>query len=304
MNHHTLTQNSEDKYKPFLLQGASEIITHYNSFVAVWTENTPLLDGSKIATIGGCHFSNAKEGVELLQYTANYLLRSFSNVVGPMNGNTWLDHRLVTFSDGSPPFILEPSTPLDWVNIFQEAGFSILSRYSSSRIKLSSTKNEKLERLSHRLQSKGVSIRPLNPNTFQKDLSAIYELSSETFKHNFLYTDLAKSTFLEKYESSREHLDPELILLAEKDNELVGFVFCYPDPSGTLIVKTLASHPSKGVAGIGNILVEQVQQVAYSKGYKQAIHALQFDDNSSLKITSRYDPDVLRRYALLAKTNS
>ena len=299
MTHHHLDLEESSPYHPFFLQGASEVISYLDSFVALWTENTPELNGEPVATIGGCSFAPPQEGVALLAYAAEYLQKSFQTVIGPMNGNTWLEHRLVTYSDSSPPFALEPCTPPEWAEVFQNAGFSVLSRYSSSRLTLGSERNEKLEKLALRLSHKGVQIRPLNPDRFTEDLSAIYDLSCTCFKENFLYTELPKSLFLSKYAASKSQLDPDLILLAEKDGELIGYVFCYPSSTETIVVKTLARHPERGVAGIGNVLVEQVQLKALSKGYQCAIHALQYEDNSSLKITSRYNSEVFRRYALM-----
>ena len=304
MIHYRPNNKSSEVYQKLFQQGASEIIQSGNSHIALWTANTPLLNNQPIATIGGCQFFNHSDGVELLSYTTKFLSQRFRSIVGPMNGNTWLDHRLVTFSDDSPSFLLEPNTSPEWFNIFQEAGFSTLSQYSSSRIELNIQTNIRYKKLYLRLQSKGVQIRPLKLDQFTQDLTAIYELSCDAFKNNFLYTKIPLHLFLEKYEMAKTYLDPDLILIAEKEGEAIGFVFCYPDLTipETLIVKTLASHSEKSVSGIGNLLVDQVHQKAYNKGYRNAIHALQFNNNSSLKITSRYDPKVIRKYAIMVKS--
>ena len=218
-----------------------------------------------------------------------------------MNGNTWLEHRLVTFSDQTPPFLLEPDTPFEWNAIFSAAGFLEISNYSSSRLKLEPSAG-RFDKLSERIEQSGVVIRHLDLEKFDHDLGAIYDLSSESFKDNFLYTSLSKEVFIGKYSEAKEHLDPELVLLAERGGELVAFVFCYPClmNSGTLIVKTLASKKERSIAGIGTLLVEQVQQVALEKGYHSAIHALQFESNTSKKITARYPSCTFRKYSLLA----
>jgi len=302
MIHITANTPAAKAYETPFLQGATEVISDGINHLAVWTKNTPLYHDQPIATIGDCYFLDSKKSSKLLSYTADYLKDSFSSIVGPMNGNTWLDHRLVTYSDGSPPFMLEPNTPQNWTQIFADAGFKILSSYSSSSIDITSVSQD-TTKLESRFLKKGVSIRCLNSLEFTEDLKAIYRLSCISFKHNFLYTELAESLFIGKYDTAREHLDPDLILLAERNNTTVAFVFCYPDLSqpGTVIVKTLAADPRQHLPGIGNLLVAKVQERAKEKGYTKAIHALQFDNNSSLKITSRYQPSIIRRYALLAR---
>ena len=144
---------------------------------------------------------------------------------------------------------------------------------------------------------------------FQKDLEAIFDVSLISFSNNFLYTPLSKEVFIGKYMQSMEHIDPDLVLLAERDGELMGFVFCMPDllalkagkPSA-IIVKTLAALPDRTLSGLGSLLVGQVQQAAMTKGYTEAIHALQYDDNSSRRISQRFNAEVFRRYGLMAKS--
>ena len=137
---------------------------------------------------------------------------------------------------------------------------------------------------------KGVHLRPINPTQFAHDLSAIFDLSLISFSNNFLYTPLPKKTFVEKYMTSREHIDPDLVILAERDSRLVGYIFCTPDHLATqhgkppaVIVKTLAALPDRTLSGLGTVLVAKAQQIAKEKGYTEAIHAMQHENNSSLR---------------------
>ena len=298
MTHYTDATN----YSELFALGASEVVTDGKNRVALWTQNTPKYNGGTIATIGGCELEDSQDSIKLLSYASQYLSEKFTMVIGPMNGNTWLDYRLITYSDGSPLFALEPNTPPHWEKLFKLAGFETLSEYSSSSIELVKSSSS-ITRLQNKLNQKGIKIRPMNSEQFQQDLSSIYDLSVECFQKNFLYTDLPKESYMAKYQQVEAMLDPELILIAEKDGQPTGFVFCYPDQSNpqTLIVKTLASCPKKGFLGVGNLLVEAVHNIALEKGFTQAIHALQYMENSSLRITSRYNPKVMRKYELLVK---
>jgi GNAT superfamily N-acetyltransferase len=94
-------------------------------------------------------------------------------------------------------------------------------------------------------------------------------------------------------------------LLAEDAEGLpVGLVFALPEPStpgGTIIVKTLAALPQRRLAGLGSLLVERVHQAAREMGFGRVIHALQHQNNSSRKISSRHEAKVFREYALYEK---
>src|SRR5690606_29159192 len=136
-------------------------------------------------------------------------------------------------------------------------------------------------------------------------LRTIHALSLRSFSNNFLYTPLEESSFLAAYQKIRPHTDPELVKIARRDGVTVGFAFGIPDLGATknpaLIVKTLAVDPSARTAGLGSLLVDELHAAGMAKGYTEAIHALQHESNTSLKITSRHHGTPFRRYALFSK---
>jgi len=291
-------------------QGAGCIAQCANLSAALWYENTPGHEGQCIATIGECDLDDSRQAVEFLRDCSDYLHREHGcrAVVGPMNGNTWLRHRLILDNSGRAPFMMEPIEPSYFLQLFEAAGFSILSRYSSSLVDLNQPISD-YANLKKRLRERGVSLRAIDFENFKKDLSAIYQLSLLSFSKNFLYTELPEEVFAGKYLSAKDQIDPDLVLLAEVDGELVAYVFCLPDllaeQSGdapSLIIKTLASHPDRKLSGLGTVLVAEVQQRAKDKGYVEAIHALQYESNSSLRISQRFDAKLFRRYALMVKS--
>lgn len=290
-------------------QGAACIAHDEPLLAGLWCNNTPHYEGQPIGTIGACRIDDSAKSTDFLSACADYLHSECQShtVVGPMNGNTWLRHRLVLESDGRDPFLMEPIEPAHYPATFEAAGFSILSRYSSSLVDLDAGQDD-FSTLEQRMDRRGVKIRPLDMDRFEEDLMAIFKLSLISFSNNFLYTPLSQEMFLGKYQSSREHIDPDLVLLAERDGELAGFVFCTPDllarqygKDPAIIVKTLAALPDRILFGLGTVLVSRVQQAAKGKGYREAIHALQYESNTSLRISQRFSAKIFRRYALMAK---
>ena len=158
-----------------------------------------------------------------------------------------------------------------------------------------------------RLSAAGVSIRPIRVEDFASEAQAIFQLSLESFRHNFLYTPLPEAEFLASYQKIKPYVRPEFCLLAEHAGRLVGFVFCVPDmlaakrgdPVETLIVKTLAVLPDRAYAGLGGLLVERAHHAAHAAGFRRAIHALMHESNKSRNIRG-HEP-MIRRYTLFAK---
>jgi GNAT superfamily N-acetyltransferase len=99
-----------------------------------------------------------------------------------------------------------------------------------------------------------------------------------------------------------------LILMAERESELVGFMFAVPDvlqarrgqAADTVILKTIAVHPDAAGIGLGGALIDLVQRSARQLGFRRAIHALMHEQNVSRRISNRY-ARTFRRYALFAR---
>ena len=203
---------------------------------------------------------------------------------------------------------MEPMEPVHYYQLFLDADFEILSRYSSSCIDLTE-EQQSFQHIENKLMKKGVQFRTIGFENYEKDLTAIHTLSLNSFSNNFLYTPLPLEIFMQNYLKAKDHIDTDMVILAEWQGNLAGFVFCMPDKMAemmntpkTVIVKTLAVDPTAPLAGLGSVLVSQAHAIAKEKGYSEAVHALQHESNSSLRISQRFDAKVFRRYALMVKS--
>ncbi|MGJ8657407.1 MAG: GNAT family N-acetyltransferase [Akkermansiaceae bacterium] len=300
---HIITPTSDltDSQKSIFAQGSCYLLARDDMQIAVWTENTPEYEGIKSVAIGAC-LLEGESAVNFLNECVDHIRKNHSGrlILGPMNGNTWMKHRLILETNQRAPFMMEPMEPESLLEVFQSAGFEILSRYSSSAIDLE-LEQPSFDKIENIVQRKGVEIRTINMADFEDDLDRIYELSIAAFSNNFLYTPLPKPAFMHAYLTAKANVDPEFVLLAFQDERLIGFLFCLPDAyPRTLIVKTLATCPEHRAAGLGSLLVARAQQRAKEKGYTEAIHALQYESNSSLRISQRFNAKKFRTYGLMS----
>ncbi|MGJ8695271.1 MAG: GNAT family N-acetyltransferase [Verrucomicrobiaceae bacterium] len=264
-----------------------------NNSLGLWWKDVPTLPDHTIGCLG-----IPQSATDLADAEDHLRAQGCTLAIGPMEGNTWRTHRAVIESDGRPPFLLEPITPPETASLFESAGYQTLARYSSSLLDLTVPPPD-LTRLENRLHH--VSIRTLDLDNLESDLKKIFALSLQTFTQNFLYTPITESEFLQSYLAFAQHLTPESAFLAESEDDLVGFVFGFSQ-APTFIVKTLAVLPERRFAGLGTLLVERIQNAARQHNHTEAIHALQREDNQSLRISSRFHAHVFRRYALFSRT--
>ena len=278
------------------------------SGAALWWSDVPPMAGHKVGTIGGFQATSAETTLQLLQAAEQRLREAGCTIaIGPMNGNTWRKHRFVIETWGRGPFLLEPRNNPVFPDWWRAADYRELSRYSSSVMPLDG-EPAVAPALKERLERSGLIIRPLHADRYDDELRAIHAISLRSFANNFLYTPLDEADFLGSYRKVQQHVDPDFVRIAEKDGEPCGFVFAIADLEAAargekpaLIVKTLAVDPSSRSAGLGSLLVDEVHRLGRGKGFTEAIHALQHETNTSLKITGRHHGTPIRRYALFSK---
>ena len=276
---------------------------------SLWWNRAPAMSGERPGILG--HFAAVDQTAakELLDAACGELKRSgCTTCVGPMDGNTWRRYRLLTDRGAEPQFFLEPDNPDEWPGFFSAANFAPLATYFSAMNDDLTVEDPRLARATERLASAGVQLRPLNPKTFVDELRRIYAVSRMAFQDNFLYSPVEEAEFLAQYEPIRAHVVPELVILAEQEQQPVGFVFSIPDLAqakrgqrvDTVILKTVAVMPGRRSAGLGNVLVSRCQQAARRLGFRRVIHALMHENNNSLNLSARY-AKPFRRYVLYAR---
>jgi len=278
---------------------------------SLWWSEVPAHPGRSLGAIGAFSSTGARAATELIRDACRRLAdRGCTLAVAPMDGNTWAAHRFVTASSGRPPFFLEPWNPPEWPRHFEDDGWVPLSRYSSSTLTLPTCEPDEgpAERAASRLEAAGVTIRSLNPDAFDEELRSIHAVSRVSFAQNFLYTPIGYEAFSKLYRKVQPVVIPELVLMAEQAGAPAGFAFGIPDrlqaPGSrerAVIVKTLAVLPERRFAGLGSALVSRLQTTAARLGFTEAIHALQFENNASLRITARHRADKFREYTLYSK---
>lgn len=274
----------------------------------IWWKNPPIAP-QQLGIIGHYSANNARDSKNLLDTACEYLkARGCEAVIGPMNGNTWKSYRFVTWSDGSMPFLLEPQNPAEWPKYWEQAGFTPCHEYISSINTHLEQSDPRLVKAKDRLHRMGTTWRSLDTSRFAEELRQVYRLSLEAFSKNVLYTPLDEEAFLGQYLSFADKIDKDYVLLAnDVDGKCCGFVFAIPDflqlqhgnTINRLIIKTLAVSANRRSAGLGAVLVEEVQKRALQNGLNSAIHALMFSKNNSTNIGK--NSKLMRRYTLFIR---
>ncbi len=227
----------------------------------------------------------------------------FYRLIGPMNGSTWDQYRLLTKANYGP-FLLDVDTPTYYLGLFENYGFTRLANYKSTFAEKLVVNWDKVSSVYDGLVKKGVEFRGFKKEEAGAEFGKISDLCQLAFRANFLYSPISKSDFVEKMMPSLTLINPRYTVLAVLEDNVVGFIFSYADlndKSGkTIVVKTLARDPSKDYQGIGSVLSSIVMKQAKEDGFEKGIHALMVNSNTSTYISKKFKAEVMREYALMS----
>jgi hypothetical protein len=269
---------------------------------SLWWRTTPLHRGRRTGFIGAVESSDDDALVALLARAAERLREAGCELaVGPVDGDTWHRYRLVTASDGTPPFALEPYSPPAAVAPWRCAGFAPLETYASYRDGALAERDPRVPVLTARLHAAGVTLRALDLDRFDDELARIHALALHSFAHAPLFAPIGLDAFTALYRPLAPLLDPRLCPVAECEGRIAGVLFALCDPRApeTVVLKTVLRDASRRFAGLGFVLTDAARASAHGLGATRAISALQHDGNVARSLASHAIP--FRRYAVFAK---
>lgn len=275
-----------------------EVLERNGSSLAIYRE-APTWDGKRTAALGSLKFATADAGSALVTEAMHQLkTEGYEAAVGPMDGDTWRAYRSVTQSDGSPPFLMEPTSGEHDVACLEAADFTPISGYVSARVETQKAIREK------RSSRVGLEILNWDGQSPEAFFGEVYDFSVAGFARNRFYKPISREEFLGMYTPYVPFLKRELILFARRANgDLAGFLFGIPNyaegpGTKTAILKTYASS----VFGAGHLLADVFHRNALEHGYTTTIHALMHEDNIALARSGKLGGEVFRRYALFGRT--
>jgi GNAT superfamily N-acetyltransferase len=276
---------------------------------SLWWSEAPPYEGHRPGVVGHYAARSDDAASALLEVACARLRESGCTLaVGPMDGNTWRRYRFVVERGSEPAFFLDIDQPDAWPAQFIRAGFRVMARYCSTLNADVGRRHQREAEWEQRVHAQHIRLRAIDVAEFEVELKRIFDLSCAAFARNFLYTPIDEAGFLRQYLPLKRHIRPELVLLAERGVDMVGFVFCIPDflqerrgvRIDTVVLKTFAVHPGASGLGLGSHLAASAQRVAFESGYKRLIYAFMHEDNPSLRISAHFAHSI-RDYALYCK---
>lgn len=155
-----------------------------------------------------------------------------SVISGPMNYTIHDSCGLLIDGFDNPATIAMPYNKPYYQNFLQSYGF--IKKIDMYAYELSTAFTpEKLTRykdlVEERLARRGVIVRSINMKNFESEVKKLHIAYNEAFKNNWGFVPLSFEEFSFKAKGIKAVADADLLLIAEKEDRVVGFMITLPD---------------------------------------------------------------------------
>ena len=149
---------------------------------------------------------------------------------GPVNPSTNYECGLLVEGFDSDPMVMMTYNPPYYAALMDRVGLrkakDLLAYISSS----SEVQLEKIERAARRVFAKtGVRVRPINMKDFDAEVARVWEVYGAAWKRNWGFVPMSREEFFQMGKEMKQILKPELVLIGEVGEKMVGFALALPD---------------------------------------------------------------------------
>jgi len=234
------------KTYPFFLHSKADLFLAWQDkkvagrIAVIRNNNHIAYSGERCGFFGFFETNDVYEVAKALLDTAVHWTRQegLSSLIGPENYTTNDSCGILVEGFGLPPVFMMPYNKPYYQDFFEKYGFSSKLALVSYSVD-SNEMNEKLARISvkaeERLNNKGITIRPINMNSLEKELLKLRPVYNTAYKDNWGFVPLTEEEFLFQARELKKIADPGLILFAEKGDQIIGFICAVPDINQVLI---------------------------------------------------------------------
>jgi hypothetical protein len=229
-------------------------------------------------------------------------------IIGPMNPSTNDEIGFLVDGFNTPPFFMMTHNPPYYDQVMKGLNYEkVKDVYAYYTDKDHIIINDKLRKIVKATQNKlGISIRTINLKDFNAELGRIREVYNNAWAQNWGFIPMTPDEFDFIANDFKKLIDPDLVLIAERKNEPIGFSLALPNynevfakiPNGklfplgwlkflihkkkikTLRVITLGVKEHYQQSGIGGSFYLETFERGVKAGYQAAEFSWVLEDNN------------------------
>jgi GNAT superfamily N-acetyltransferase len=154
--------------------------------------------------------------------------------LGPVNLTTNDEVGLLVEGFDEPPMLLTPHHPARYQDQLVGNGYTVRREYHSYLWKPETRSSPTVKRLMSRPADAGVHIRSVDDNRWARELDTLHTAYNACFADLWGFVPMSRAEFEQRGRKFRRFYRPELALLAESRERVVGFALALPDVNEAL----------------------------------------------------------------------
>jgi GNAT superfamily N-acetyltransferase len=157
-------------------------------------------------------------------------IRNVRAIQGPMNPSSNYECGMLVDGFDSSPFVMMTYNPRYYPELMEKAGWrkaKDLYAYISSPTAVSKNKVKRVADAA--LEKKGVRVRPIDMKRFDAEVEAVWQVYNSAWSRNWGFVPMTKDEFLAQGKDMKQILVPDLVLIGEVGDRVVGFALALPD---------------------------------------------------------------------------
>lgn len=208
--------------------------------LAIWNNNHNTFNNVLEGQFGFFESINDQEVATKLLETAEHWVKEKGGhtIVGPINLTTNDTCGLLIDGFDRPPMAMMPYNPPYYIDLITHAGFADkvdLRAYYVTTSTASQRSVLLLDRLEERLKRSGIILRQINLKDFANEAKKIKQVYNKAWDKNLGFVPMTDEEFDHTAKDLKMIVDPKYCIVAEKDNEVIGFALGIPNINEVLI---------------------------------------------------------------------
>jgi GNAT superfamily N-acetyltransferase len=154
---------------------------------------------------------------------------------GPVNPSTNYECGMLVDGFDASPMVMMPYNPRYYPGLMDQAGLSKAKDFYAYLSNANTIEMKKIDRIAGKaLQTTGVRVRPINMKDFQNDVARIWEVYGAAWQRNWGFIPMTREEFSLMGKEMKMILKPDLVLIGEVGDRVVGFALALPDVNQAL----------------------------------------------------------------------
>ena len=154
---------------------------------------------------------------------------------GPVNPSTNYECGMLVEGFDLDPMVMMTWNPPYYPKLMEQAGLVKSKDLLAYLSNANTIGTGKIDRVAEKAKStNGVRIRPINMKSFQADVERVWEVYGEAWARNWGYVPMSREEFFQMGKEMKMILKPELVLIGEVGDKVVGFALALPDVNQAL----------------------------------------------------------------------